>query len=387
MRALRYHGNKDVRLDEIQAPTLRPGWVKIKNGWAGVCGSDLHEYLVGPKNAPTKPHILTGEQIPTVMGHEFSGRIVEVDADVPKNLITDQGLEVGRKCVVFPVLGDRECVWCQQGAHGCCPNWGFLGYSGYGGGFAEYICVDARDVITIPDSMRLDVAALVEPLAVAWHAVNLGEAKAEDSVLVLGAGPIGIAVILCLRAQGVGNISVSEISPLRSEQARNAGATFVFNPKSDDVVKKVQEVSPDGWGPQVVFECAGVQASMDVALAAVRGKGTIVNIGIFEGDIKINPNVINRRSLRYLGSNIYTREEFQQVVDAIADGKILNRTCLCRLWIWYRLTVYCVGRIKEPERMISARISLEEGVEKGFNALIHEREKHCKILIGVDDDP
>ena len=317
MRALRFHGNKDIRLDEVPIPELRPGWVKIKNGWAGVCGSDLHEYLVGPKNAPTKPHVVTGETIPTIMGHEFSGRIVELGPDVPAEL----GLEVGRKCAVFPVIGDRTCIWCQQGAHGVCPNWGFLGYSGYGGGFAEYICVDARDVCPIPDSMRLDVAALVEPLAVGWHAVKLGDPKPEDSVLVLGAGPIGIAVILCLRAQGVENISISELSPLRSEQAKGAGAKYVFNPKNEDVVKRSHEVSPDGWGPQVVFECAGVQASMDVAMPAARGKGTIVNVGIFEKDITINPNLLNRRSLRYVGSNIYTREEFQEVIDAIADGE------------------------------------------------------------------
>ncbi|KAK3697003.1 hypothetical protein LTR37_017710 [Vermiconidia calcicola] len=363
MKALRFHGNQDVRLDNIPIPPLRPGWVKIKNGWAGVCGSDLHEYLVGPKNAPTKPHILTGETLPTVMGHEFSGRVVELGEGVTE-AYGGAKMEVGKKCAIFPVLGDRTCVWCQRGAQGVCPNWGFLGYSGYGGGFAEYICVDARDVHIVPESMRLDVAALVEPIAVGWHAVKLGEPKPEDSVLVLGAGPIGIAVILSLRAHGIENIAVSELSPLRAEQARGAGARHVFNPKNDDVPERCREVSPDGWGPQCVFECAGVQPSLDAALASVRGQGVIVNVGIFEKDVTMNPNVLNRRSLEWVGSNIYTRQEFQEVVDAIANG-----------------------RLKGPERMITARISLEEGVEKGFKALIHEREKHVKILIGVDDDP
>ncbi|KAK5165697.1 uncharacterized protein LTR77_008620 [Saxophila tyrrhenica] len=360
MRALRYHGNQDLRLDNIPEPPLRPGWVKVKIGWAGVCGSDLHEYMVGPKNAPTKPHAVTGEQIPTIMGHEFGGRIVEIHDRVPGEL----GLEVGKKCAIFPVLSCRNCIWCDKQLWGCCSNWGFLGYSGYGGGFSEYICIPAQDVHVIPESMGLDIAALVEPLAVAWHAVNLGQAKPEDSALVLGAGPIGIAVILCLRAQGVKNIAVSELSELRSEQARGAGAKHVFNPKNDDVAKRAKEVSPDGWGPQVAFECAGVQPSMDAAMGSVRGQGTIVNVGIFEKDITFNPNILNRRSLKYVGSNIYSREEFQEVIDAIADG-----------------------RLKEPERMITAKISLEEGVEKGFKALLHEREKHVKILIGVDDDP
>lgn len=110
MRALRWHGNRDIRLDHIPHPPLRPGWVKIKNGWAGVCGSDLHEYLVGPKNAPTAPHAVTGEQLPTIIGHEFSGRIVEVHDRVPAEL----GLEAGMKCAVFPVITCRECLWCEK---------------------------------------------------------------------------------------------------------------------------------------------------------------------------------------------------------------------------------------------------------------------------------
>ena len=317
MRALRWHGNKDIRLDTISEPPLRPGCVKVKIGWAGICGSDLHEYLVGPKNAPTKPHAKTGECVPTTIGHEFSGTITELADDVSFGT-----LSVGQRCAIFPFISD-DCFWCKQEVWGMCPDWGFLGYSGYGGGFSDCIVVHARDVHPIPENMSLEVAALVEPLAVGWHGVKLSEIGPGDSALVLGAGPIGIAVILCLKANGVENISVSEISPMRSEHAKNAGATHVFNPRDEDVAKKTQEVSPDGWGPAAVFECAGVQASMDVAFHAVRGKGTIVNIGIFEKDISINPNILNRRNLKYVGSNIYSRREFQEVIEAIGDGKWL----------------------------------------------------------------
>ena len=268
-------------------------------------------------------------------------------------------LEQGQKCVVFPVLGDRSCYWCQRDVSGMCPKWGFLGYSGYGGGMAEYICVDARDAYPIPESMSLEVAALVEPLAVGWHGVKLGfpTQGAGDSALVLGAGPIGIAVILCLRARGIKTIIVSEISELRSAQAKDAGATHVLNSMTTDVVGESKHLT-DGLGCHVALECAGVQASFDTALYGVRGQGTIVNIGVFEKDITFNPNVVNRRSLKYIGSNVYTRVEFQEVIDAVADG-----------------------RIKRPERMITGRVSLEEGVTKGFEALIKEREKHCKILL------
>lgn len=354
MRALRWHGNRDIRLDDIPEPELRPGWVKIKNEWSGICGSDLHEYLIGPKNAPKEPHILTGESAPTVVGHEFAGTITELGTSLEQS-----NLKPGQKCTVFPVLGDRTCHWCQQDISGMCPNWGFLGYSGYGGGMAEYICVDARDVYTLPDSMSLEVAALVEPLAVAWHGVKLGfpSAEAGDSALVLGAGPIGIAVILCLRAHDIKTIIVSEISAIRSQQAKYAGASHVLNPLTNDVVAESKRLT-DGIGCHVALECAGVQASFDTALYGVRGKGTIINIGVFEKDVTFNPNIVNRRSLTYIGSNVYTRKEWQEVIDAIVDG-----------------------RIDRPERMITGRVPLAESVEKGFEALIKEREKHVKILI------
>ena len=182
MRALRWHGAKDIRFDTVAEPQLRPGWVKVKNAWCGICGSDLTEWRVGPKNVPyEKPHIMTGEMLPTICGHEFSGTIEALGDGV-----TD--LDVGQKVAVFPVLTDGTCHWCKEEAYGLCPSWGFLGYSGFGGGMAEYVCVDRKDVLKLPDHVGLDVGALVEPLAVGWHAVKLAKVSAGNHCLVLGAG-------------------------------------------------------------------------------------------------------------------------------------------------------------------------------------------------------
>lgn len=108
--------------------------------------------------------------------------------------VTD--LKIGQKVAVFPVLRDDTCHWCQQEAYGLCPNWGFLGYSGYGGGFAEYVCVDSTAIYKIPDTMPLDVAALVEPLAVSWHAVKLAGLLPNEWGLVVGAGQYHYLVLL-----------------------------------------------------------------------------------------------------------------------------------------------------------------------------------------------
>jgi threonine dehydrogenase-like Zn-dependent dehydrogenase len=169
------------------APTRRSKITKSPN-LTNPLPSDLHEYLIGPKNAPTHPHILTGEALPSVLGHEFSGTIAALASDV-----TD--LSIGQKVAVFPVLGDGTCHYCQHEILGMCPKWGFLGYSGYGGGMAEYVCVERRAIHKLPESMSLEVGALVEPLAVAWHAVKLKTPKPGDVALVLGAG---MSIPLCL---------------------------------------------------------------------------------------------------------------------------------------------------------------------------------------------
>lgn len=181
MRALCFHGNKDIRIDDIPEPSLRPGWVKVKNAWCGICGSDLHEYTVGPMNTNKTPHILTGEALPAVCGHEFAGTVVELGENV-------NDIAIGERVTVFPILSCMDCQWCKAESYRLCEKWGFFGYSGWGGGMAEYICVERRACHKIPDSVSLEVAALVEPLAVGWHAVKRAHVGPGDHCLVLGAG-------------------------------------------------------------------------------------------------------------------------------------------------------------------------------------------------------
>lgn len=161
-------------------------------------------------------------------------------------------------------------------------------------------------------------------------------------------------------AHGVDNIIVSEPSSLRATQARQAGATHVVSPKNTDVAAFVKEHSPNGIGAHGVYECAGIPAAFHTALKTVRGRGIVVNVAIYEvAPLEIpNPNDINRRQITIVGSNTYTRVEFQEVIDAIADG-----------------------RIKNPEAMITGRVSLEEAIDAGFGQLLAGVEGHIKILV------
>lgn len=163
----------------------------------------------------------------------------------------------------------------------------------------------------------------MEPLAVAWHAVNVSPFKKGDSVLILGGGPIGLAVIQALKARGAEKIIVSEIAPRRKEFAKHFGAHYVLDPSKDDVVAKVKEIC-DGRGANVAFDAAGVQAGLDQAMQAIRARGTLVNIAIWEKTATITPNWLCFRERKYMGVATYQEGDFQDVLDAISSGKSKN---------------------------------------------------------------
>ncbi|KAF9882911.1 hypothetical protein FE257_004892 [Aspergillus nanangensis] len=318
MNAVRWHGDKNgvtLRYEQIPKPELKPGWVLVKNAWSGICGSDLHEYLHGPKNGPLAPHPVTGEQLPTGVGHEFSGTVAGLGEGV-------SDLQIGEKVVVFPSIMDHTCYYCKEEIFGLCQSRGFMGFSGYGGGMQEYVCVERIAIHPVPDHVPLDIAALVEPLAVAWHGVLLAEPKPADIALVLGSGPIGIGVIMALKAHGVEKVYVSEPSRQRAAKAITAGAMEVFDPIAGDVALAVQAVS-DGLGAHILFECAGVQSALDSAFQSARGKAKVIELAKYAAPVSIWPNTFNKKGISYTQSNIYTRKEFQDVVDALASGTAL----------------------------------------------------------------
>lgn len=203
---------------------------------------------------------------------------------------------------------------------------------------------------------KLMIAALVEPLAVGWHAVDLSPYQAGQTALILGGGPIGLAVIQALKAKGEGTIIVSEISGKRKEYAKNFGATHILDPTKDDIVKRCKELC-DNQGVHVVFDAAGVQAGLDQAVLAVRARGTIVNIAIWEKTAMITPNQFCFKERSYIGVATYSIGDFQAVIDAISSGRM------------------------NPEAMITKKIEMDQVVEEGFTSLIKDKENQVKILV------
>ncbi len=237
MKAARWHGAKDIRVEEIPEPQPGPGEVKIKVAWTGICGSDLHKYLAGPIFVPVgRDHPLSHGQAPVTMGHEYCGNITELGQGV-------SGLAIGDRVAVEPIFACGTCPACREEKYNLCDSLGFVGLSGGHGGFAAHSVVPARMVHKIPDGLSMEQGALVEPAAVALHAVRLSRIKAGDTAAVFGAGPIGLLVVEALRVAGAAQIHVVEPSEIRRQKALDLGATSAIDPAAADAVASIRAAS------------------------------------------------------------------------------------------------------------------------------------------------
>lgn len=315
-------------------------------------GSDLHEYIGGPSLCPaTKPHPITGETVPLTFGHEFAGVVEEVGKGVSDRF------KVGSRVVVAPIIYDGDCGACEDGLVNCCWQNGFVGLSGWGGGLSDYLVVPEYTLFNCPDNVGLDVAALVEPLAVGWHAVNSSPFKPSDTALVLGGGPIGLSVIQALRARGCKQIICSELSSMRKQYGKDFGAHVVLDPTKDDIVKECLRLT-NNKGVDVSFDAAGVQPGLDQAIHSLKARGTHVNIAIWEKSCSIFPNDLVFKERNYLGVATYTPKDFQEVIDSLGNGKL-----------------------DMAHKMITKRIGMDEVVQEGFQSLIKEKDTQVKILV------
>lgn len=349
MKAARFHARGDIRIDEIEEPATRPGTVKVEVEWCGICGTDLHEYLEGPIFAPTAdaPHPLTGEGAPLTLGHEFAGVVAELGEGVGD-------LQVGDRVVVEPYVVCGHCDACRQGRYNVCATLGFVGLSGGGGGFSRYVVAERRWIHPLGE-LGTDVGALIEPLAVAYHAVRLSGAQPSHTALVFGAGPIGLVTTASLKAVGVEEVIVVEPAAVRKDKAGAAGADHVLDPREGDVVEAVQEITR-GRGADVSFECAGIDQVLAAAIRATRAGGTCVNVAIWGHEASVQMNDLVFGEVNLLGSLAYCGDH-PGTIALVQEGKV------------------------DPFQFITGRIGLDDIVERGFTELIENKEENVKILV------
>ena len=312
MKALRWHGARDVRLVEVDEPQLVPGSAIVEVAFCGVCGTDVHEYVHGPVMIRPGIHPLSGQEPPVTLGHEFSGRVVALDGELT-------GIEVGTRVVVDPCLRCGTCRWCQRGDYHVCAKGGSLGL-GADGGLARFARVPLVQLHPIPDGVSDEHAALAEPLAVGLHAAARARVGPGDSVLVMGAGPIGLAALIGARLCGAAAVFLSEPNAARAETARTLGATEVFDPTVDDVRSSVF-TRTGRVGPDAVIDGTGRPEAIALGLRSVRRGGTVAVAGIAPTDLTVDLRqlvLFERTLVGSLGYNF----DIPRVLELMALGRV-----------------------------------------------------------------
>jgi (R,R)-butanediol dehydrogenase/meso-butanediol dehydrogenase/diacetyl reductase len=315
MKAARFHAKEDVRIEDVPEPSPGPRQVKLRNAYSGICGSDLHVYYC-PDSAGvdfTKPHPVTGSMPPQILGHEFSGTVVEVGKGV-------KGYKEGDRVAVWPIYYCGRCPACKRGVYNACQNIGFHGITSDGGGMASFTTVDAAKLHKLPSSVDLRMGALVEPMAVSWHAVDLSGAKSGHTALIAGAGPIGIGIWFALRARGVESIVISEPSADRRAAIKRLGAGIVVDPTKGELPDAVATATKKE-GVDVAFDAAGARIAVRQGLEHLTPRGSLIVVALHEKGFEFNPTQLVMAETSIIGSLAYMPQDFDAVIQAMSEGK------------------------------------------------------------------
>ena len=275
MLAARLYGPKDLRLNHIDLPTQPgPGQILLKVKAVGICGSDLHTY----EDARIGDTIV---QQPLILGHEFGGEVLAVGPDASDG--NDDLLQPGLRVAVDPASPCYRCEMCEAGHPNLCRRLHFCGLWPDDGALQEQMIVRARDCFPVPDTISDPGIALLEPLGVALHAVDLGKLKLAKSVVVLGCGPIGLMIVKLARLSGADPIYAFDCFPWRVEKALQWGASAAWTIESGDLVERIKSVT-GGRGVDVAFEAAWADHSIAQAAEMARLGGRLVLVGIPSDD-------------------------------------------------------------------------------------------------------
>ena len=286
MRVSKLYGIRDLRLEEGPVPTPGPGEVLLKIASVGTCGSDVHYYLEGG----------IGDAIvkePITMGHEFSAWI----AGFGEGVDGSHGLSLGQLVAVEPAISCGVCEYCQHGHPNICPNVRFCGTPPIDGVFAEYAVMPAENCFPLPEGFSPVDGALLEPLGIAIHTVDLAHLKVGQTIAILGAGPVGLMTAAVAKAAGAGAIYMTDPLAHRRAFALNYAADAVFNPDTEDVVAAIMAAT-NGRGVDVAFEAAGAPETPDQAAHVACPGGKVVVVGIPTDDsMTMTASVIRRKGL------------------------------------------------------------------------------------------
>lgn len=308
MRALRLHGPNDLRLEQVPVPEPGPGQVLIAVHRCGICGTDLH---LASGTFPTP-------SLPVTLGHEFSGTVAALGADPAPSPVT---LATGTPVVADINTSCGRCYFCRRGQRLFCPYVAQLGV-GADGGLADYVLAPVGNVYALPPELSLDAAAYVEPLACAVHGQDRVGLAVGDTVLVIGAGPMGLAHVALARLRGAARVIVSELDADRGKLAQQLGADVVLDPSTADLGEALAALT-GGVGPDVVIEAVGTIPTYEAAVAQVRRGGTILAYGAAPAtaEMRLRPFELYAKELTIVGSYAGTGDTWPRAIELLAGGR------------------------------------------------------------------
>jgi L-iditol 2-dehydrogenase len=312
MLAARLYGPRDIRIDDVPLPSSpAPDEILLRVSAVGVCGSDLHTYVDARIGDTTV-------QSPLILGHEFGGVAAAVGSAARDG--EDHPLQVGQRVAVDPATPCWRCEMCESGHPNLCRRLHFCGLYPDDGSLREYMLVRARDCFPVSDSISDAGIALLEPLGVALHAVDLGKLRVARSVAILGCGPIGLLIVKLARMSGADPIFAFDRFPWRAAKAKAWGASEVWTLENDPV-QTIQRVT-NGRGVDVVFEAAWADESIAQAAEMARLGGRVVLVGIPSDDrILLKHSTARRKGLSIMLSR-RMKHTYPRTIQLATTGKL-----------------------------------------------------------------
>ena len=350
MLAARFHGQHDIRIEDVATPTpSAPDDILVEVHWCGICGTDLHEYAVGPIVTPTSPHPLTGVTLPQTLGHEFSATVVEVGSDV-------RDVAVGDRVAIMPAIVCGRCYFCRRGQGHLCLVFACTGLSAETGGLAQFAVVKEYQVAKLPDEVSDLEGAVIEPAAVAAYGVDRAGVTGGDVVLVTGAGPIGILSAMYAAAVGAGAVVIAEPNPTRAALAASLDIGEVLDPTADGFSERLLDLT-DGVGVDLTVECSGTSPGLATAISSTRRAGAVVQTGLHTKPAQLDAMALAEKDLSLHGSWCYRLTDWPRIIRMVAAGR------------------YPVARA------VTAQIDLADVVTRGFDVLVDPQGDQLKVLV------
>lgn len=333
---------KQIRFQKIPIPVAGPGQVLIKIKKIGICGSDIHVYH--------GTHPFTS--YPITQGHEVSGQVASLGEGVT-------GFAVGQKVTIEPQVYCGKCYPCRHGKYNLCEELKVMGFQTTGAA-SEYVVVDASKVTALPDALSYDEGAMIEPLAVTVHAAKQFPDIQGAKVVILGCGPIGILLVQACKALGAEQVLITGHSEYRLELAKECGADFTVNTKSEDFGEALfRAFGPDK--ADVIYDCAGNDTSMGQAIQYARKGSMIILVAVFGKMANVDLAVLNDHELDLNTSMMYRHGDYVDAIRFVNEGKI------------------------KLKPLMSKHFAFENYLE-AYQYIDTNKEKTMKVLIDVDSE-